>query len=718
MDGSGRDVISLAGSGRDYVLLDYDRAPDQVTEFSESDVIFLKNFDAYTGVQRGADFHLRANGVTEVVLSDVTTTWAELLDNGQVESGEAFLEAVAALADLQPNDEPPTKKRQTGENPSQNSDDDNGAGRVAGRLFVDADGDGSYDEGQDTGISDRTVVLLRNGREVATTETGASGYYKFDDVPVGEDYSVRFFGAEDGTDFVARDGQHIGVAGNLNSPVFAVTQGETSWEAGHVLPKEKETGKVSGLVYAGADDEIAMAGLEVALMRDGAEVARTTTGPDGFYTFGDIAAGEGYSVRIFSGEAEVKFKPNSGESVGIAGNLNSAEFTVRGGNTVWMRSEAEMLTGKVAGRLYVEEDGRFGYDDAEDWAVSGYQVSLIKDGEVIATTTTNDEGYFEFDNVVTGDGYSLRYMSETGGMSFLTEPGQWVGGAGNLNSEKFDVAEGQTTWQRGAMERPGRLELGTADIKTSERGDWTRIDFEHGTIIDPIVVVGPLSGNGSDEASIRVRNVDETGFELHVSEWDGLDGFHVAESISWMAASRGLHTLPDGSVVEAGRTTLENETSKEVQFGREFEEPPLLFSSLSTTNGAQPVTTRMSDVSVRKFEVAMREAEASDGHHIAETLDWIAILDNGDLFKSGQATTNDQWTNLGIDHNHTDADVFLASLLTDNGPDTATLRYDRVADGSIRVRIDEEKTLDEEKFHVNEDMNFFFADVGSYLLEA
>lgn len=73
---------------------------------------------------------------------------------------------------------------------------------IAGRCFIDADGDGQ-DEA-DVGFAGVTVELLRDGEVVATTTTDADGEYSFAGLKAG-DYSVRFDVGSSGYRFVKAD---------------------------------------------------------------------------------------------------------------------------------------------------------------------------------------------------------------------------------------------------------------------------------------------------------------------------------------------------------------------------------------------------------------------------------------------------------------------------------------------------------------------------------
>ncbi len=67
--------------------------------------------------------------------------------------------------------------------------------------------------------------------------------------------------------------------------------------------------------------------------------------------------------------------------------------------------------------------------------------------------------------------------------------------------------------------------------------------------------MGALSHNGPHASTLRVRNVDVTGFEWQIDEWPGYDGHHMTETVSYLVAEAGVHSL-DGITFAAGIATL------------------------------------------------------------------------------------------------------------------------------------------------------------------
>jgi len=62
-----------------------------------------------------------------------------------------------------------------------------------------------------------------------------------------------------------------------------------------------------------------------------------------------------------------------------------------------------------------------------------------------------------------------------------------------------------------------------------------------------VVVAGPISLNGVKPAVVRIQNVDDSGFEMRIQEWDYLDGWHTIEKVSYLVMEEGNYTLEMGS---------------------------------------------------------------------------------------------------------------------------------------------------------------------------
>jgi hypothetical protein len=122
---------------------------------------------------------------------------------------------------------------------------------------------------------------------------------------------------------------------------------------------------------------------------------------------------------------------------------------------------------------------------------------------------------------------------------------------------------------------PG-VKIGRVDGVT---GEWTRVDYGQ-LILDPVVVAGPASLNGSDPGVVEVRNVTSLSFEIRFHEWDYLDGIHTTgETVSYVVTERGITVLPSGAHIEAG-TIAATPTMTEVLFESPFPETPVVISTV------------------------------------------------------------------------------------------------------------------------------------------
>ena len=96
------------------------------------------------------------------------------------------------------------------------------------------------------------------------------------------------------------------------------------------------------------------------------------------------------------------------------------------------------------------------------------------------------------------------------------------------------------------------FEAATLETAQSNKASWHEVTFESPFDSPPTVMMGPVSFNGSDPSTLRIRNVSNEGFQFQIDEWDYRDGSHTEESFSYLAAQPGLLDL-DGLPAIAGR---------------------------------------------------------------------------------------------------------------------------------------------------------------------
>jgi len=230
--------------------------------------------------------------------------------------------------------------------------------------------------------------------------------------------------------------------------------------------------------------------------------------------------------------------------------------------------------------------------------------------------------------------------------------------------------------------------------------------------VNPVVVAKPISFNDGDPAVISIRNVDATGFEMRIQEWDYLDSLHAEESVSYVVMEAGNYTLSDGSLVEAGKfLTRRTGTSSfiSVYFDQAFNEVPVVVAGISTFNGPDTVTGRIRNIGTSSFEFCMQEQETHSQAHTSEEISVIAWeVSSGtvdgvtfEIDKTEDAVT-DAFHTVTFTQSFTNLPVFIADMQTCDGPDPANVRWDNKDLYGVDISIAEEQSGDIETDHTTE----------------
>ncbi|AQQ70717.1 parallel beta-helix repeat-containing protein [Limihaloglobus sulfuriphilus] len=126
---------------------------------------------------------------------------------------------------------------------------------------------------------------------------------------------------------------------------------------------------------------------------------------------------------------------------------------------------------------------------------------------------------------------------------------------------------------------------------------WMRVDFSEPFDGIPVVIAQTVSARDPEPCVTRVRNVDCSGFELLLEEWDYLDGVHAAEVIHCFAIEQGRHSL-DGLSVEAVRDVQAAGEWDSFEFAGSFETTPIVFAQLAGDNDINTAVVRIKDIGV------------------------------------------------------------------------------------------------------------------------
>jgi uncharacterized repeat protein (TIGR01451 family) len=281
----------------------------------------------------------------------------------------------------------------------------------------------------------------------------------------------------------------------------------------------------------------------------------------------------------------------------------------------------------------------------------------------------------------------------------------------------------------------GRIEAGTftAHDTFGTGVDPQFVPFQQTFDVPPVVIVLSNS-NGGQSASVRITNVTTAGFEELILEPDGWDGHHLEMATQYIAVEPGRHVLPDGTIIEAGRTNV-----SAVQFGTgfsggaaswatiNFSAPlpgtPTVIHQLQTANSetrdvaevtSRPhITSIVQSPTISGFQAAIDRSQANSGPFpTSEQIGWIAFPQGGTGSFPNTAGTTINWasvtsgfflrgwdegcqsTGIGLTASNP---VVVAKKLSRNNADGGWLRNCTVSSNAVTLRVDEDTDQDGER---------------------
>jgi hypothetical protein len=276
---------------------------------------------------------------------------------------------------------------------------------------------------------------------------------------------------------------------------------------------------------------------------------------------------------------------------------------------------------------------------------------------------------------------------------------------GDGYSDGFEIAQGYDPADPTSTIQFPNMETGEVSVDNN----WMRVEFTD-FFVDPIVVSNPLSSNEEDPAVIRIRDVDSTGFDIRIQEWDYLDGTHTTEKVGYIVMERGSYTLEDGTKLEAGSFDSDSISYFGwINFAQAFNQVPVVVSAVVSFNEEDAVCCRLKNINTTGFDFSMQEQELNSQSHCTETISYIAwepssgAVDNL-VFEVDrtQDVINEDFRNISFNQTLMDVPVFIADMQTAEGSDTANIRWDIKDIYGVDVKLSEEQSMDSETKHTAE----------------
>eukprot|EP01133_Synstelium_polycarpum_P012169 gene12169-14243_t len=310
---------------------------------------------------------------------------------------------------------------------------------LTGFAFTDTDKNGNFGNG-DIGLPGVSGQIVDETGKVYPFVTGANGEYSIPNLPVGRycifmnkpGFVPTIPGSQEGM------GNQLDPTGKHCFEIPATTPpGSTVNILGGFVPTITPAGSISGFGFedTGLDgsstNDPRIPGLNVALFKDGKPFGTTTTGPNGDYSFPNIAPGV-YCVIITDPAGRVPTTAQGPPATGNSLDPTGAKcFEVKEGETTNVNGGFKPKvpstdTSSVSGQAWFDFNGNGVRDPAADMVSADFPlkdilVSLYKDGVKVNETLTGDGGKYEFKNLAAGQ-YCVE-MKEPTRMLQPTNPG-------------------------------------------------------------------------------------------------------------------------------------------------------------------------------------------------------------------------------------------------------------------------------------------------------
>ncbi len=278
--------------------------------------------------------------------------------------------------------------------------------------------------------------------------------------------------------------------------------------------------------------------------------------------------------------------------------------------------------------------------------------------------------------------------------------------------------------------------MGTVTVAdTFVVASWTSVTFAEPFRSAPLVFALPTN-EGSDPATLRIRNVSTTGFEIVQTEPGGNDGPHVAMNTAYLAIEAGNWQFPDGTRITAQELTTTafanrfiSVTWQSVSFPAVFPSSPAVLTQIQTTtnealNPPASSAEPFMDVSLQNLGPASAQITLERAESIAGTLTTpesvavLAIEDQANVSfvdSSGTAVqlqailTPDNvvgWSNgcvaNGYPVSFSTSPIAVASVNSRDGNNGGWVRRCSESAVGLGLAVDEDEDNDSERSHTSE----------------
>lgn len=285
--------------------------------------------------------------------------------------------------------------------------------QLTGRVWMDENNDGQMDEGEYTPENETLELLDANGVLVANLTTDGEGCFAIDGLAPGV-YSLVYPMAE-GV-LAPQAGQSTFTEQDSRMVMENIIVAEAETIDTPMLGLRKET-TIGGLVWLdnGGDIEL-VSGATVALLdAEGGELESLVTGEDGLYAFTGLMPGDYLlSVQLPADHVVVEAadeRLSSGELISVMTQCGTQQgqsdpITLRMGQDLLTQNIGSVKSGTLGDFCWLDLNGN-GLQDSGELGLAYMTVELWRNGQKVASTTTDEYGFYRFEKLYPGV-YTLK----------------------------------------------------------------------------------------------------------------------------------------------------------------------------------------------------------------------------------------------------------------------------------------------------------------------
>ena len=173
------------------------------------------------------------------------------------------------------------------------------------------------------------------------------------------------------------------------------------------------------------------------------------------------------------------------------------------------------------------------------------------------------------------------------------------------------------------------------------------------------------------------------------------------------------------SIGEAGKVSASQAngtTWQTVNLSRSYNNPVVIMQ-VSSTNGGQPSTVRLRNVSGNSFQWQLDEWDYLDGGHTTETFSYLVVeagvhnLGGGRVLQAGNVSTNQNWASVSFPQSFSGTPVVMSVSQTFAGSQAMVTRQRSVNSAGFQVRVQEEEANDDS--HATENIGWIAMSTGN-----